>query len=87
MANILKNQALNEELKKKGPKLAHNINYHEAENNVRARLYLSLGTEGKKTFHQKHVKLKIQETPFRETVAHLKSLFDKEKNITYKRFL
>ena len=73
MANILKNQALNEEMKRKGPKLAHNIYYHEAENNVRARLYLSLGTEGKKKFHQKHVNLKIHETPFRELVAHLKT--------------
>ena len=87
MANILKNQALNEEMKRKGPKLAHNIYYHEAENNVRARLYLSLGTEGKKKFHQKHVNLKIHETPFRELLAHMKTLFDKEKNITYERFL
>ena len=31
--------------------------------------------------------LKIHETPYRELLAHMKTLFDKEKNITYERFL
>ena len=50
---------INEETKRKGPRLAHNVFYFEALTKVRARLYMALGEEGISRFHQKHPRLEI----------------------------
>ena len=45
---ILRTDALNAEAKRKGPKIGHAAFYHEVDNSVRARLYLSIGAETSK---------------------------------------
>ena len=86
-ANRKKVDALNAEIRRKGPRLAHNVFYHELENNMRARLLLSLGTEGTRRFKQKNPNLKLHETTFRDFYKLLEDLFKKAKNLTYERFM
>ena len=46
-AQIVKTDAINAELKAKGPRLGNGAYYHEVDNSVKSRLYLSLGEEGR----------------------------------------
>ena len=78
---------INEESKRKGPRLAHNVFYFEALTKVRARLYMALGEEGISRFHQKHPRLEIHETSLRELVEKLEATFKAEENVIYERFV
>ena len=84
---ILQNDALNEEIKRRGPKLANGIYYHEVEVRIRARLFLALGKEGQRRFKQKHPKVEIHSTTFRDFSKLLKDLFEAEVNVTYERII
>ena len=86
-ANRKKIEALNAEARRKGPRVAHNVFYHELENSMRARLYLSLGTEGVRRFKTKFPNVKLAETPFRDLYTNLETTFKLEKNLTYERFI
>ena len=78
---------INEESKRKGPRLAHNVFYFEALTKVRARLYMALGEEGINRFHQKHPRLEVHETSLRKFVEKLEATFKAEENVIYERFL
>ena len=85
-ANRRKVEALNNEARKKGPRLAHNVFYHELENTIRAKLYLWLGTEGTRKLKLKSPNLKLQETTFRDFHKLCVETFKLEKNNAYERF-
>ena len=86
-ANRRKVDATNTELRRKGPRLAHNVFYHELENNMKARLFLSLGKEGTRRYNQKYPNSKLHEVNFRDFYKRLEEVFKKEKNLCYERFL
>ena len=86
-ANRKKVDATNAELRRKGPRLAHNVFYHELENNMKARLFLSLGKEGTRRYNQKYPNSKLHEVNFRDFYKRLEDVFKKEKNLCYERFL
>ena len=86
-ANRKKIDAQNCEARRKGPRVAHNVYYHDLENSMRARIYLSLGTEGLRRFKVKHPNLKLQETTFRDLFKLMETVFKKERNLTYERFI
>ena len=46
----------NEERRTRGPRVGHNVYYNEVQKKLVSRLFLSLGTEGKKRFLQKNGK-------------------------------
>ena len=80
-----KHTAVNEEIKRRGPRISHGVYYHELEVKVRARLFIALGKEGQRRFTQKHPKVKIHETKFKDFAKLLETLFDAEKNTTFER--
>ena len=43
-----------EERRERGPKVGHNVFYNEVQKRFTSRLFLALGTEGKKKFVQKN---------------------------------
>ena len=46
----------NKERRTRGPRVGHNVYYNEVQKKLVSRLFLSLGTEGKKRFLQKNAK-------------------------------
>ena len=72
-ANCRKVDAKNAELRRKGPKL--NVFYHELENNMKARLLLSLGKEGTRWYNQKYPNSKLHEVNFRDFYKRLEDVF------------
>ena len=69
-----------------GPKVGHNVYYNEVEKRVASRLFLALGTEGKKKFVQKNPHVEVSKLEFREMVALAKVSFDKTQSVTYERY-
>ena len=53
---------------------------------VASRLFLALGTEGKKKFVQKNPHVEVSKLEFREMVALAKIAFDKTQSVTYERY-
>ena len=49
----------NEERRTRGPRVGHNVFYNEVQKKLMSRLFLSLGTEGKKQFLQKSPHVEI----------------------------
>ena len=84
---ILRTDALNAEAKRKGPKIGHAAFFHEVDNSVRARLYLSIGAEAQRRLKLKHPKIEIATESVKTLVEKLDALFKLEKNITYERVL
>ena len=76
----------NEERRERGPKVGHNVFYIEVQKRLTSRLFLALGTEGKKKFVQKNPHIEISKVEFREMVILAKVSFEKTKNITYERY-
>ena len=58
----------NEERRARGPRVGHNNYYNEVEKKVVSRLFLSLGTEGKKRFLQKNPHVEISKMSFKEII-------------------
>ena len=76
----------NEERRARGPKVRHNVYYNEVQKRVASRLFLALGTEGKKKFVQKNSHVEVSKLEFREMVAIAKVSFDKTQSVTYERY-
>ena len=76
----------NEERNARKPKVGHNLFYHEIEKRLTSRLYLALGTEGKKRFVQKNPHTEISKVELREMVRLAKKSFEKTKSVTYERY-
>ena len=67
--------------------MGHNVFYHEDRKRLSSRLFLALGTEGKKKFVQKNPHKEISEfSEFREIVRLAKISFEKTKSKTYERY-
>ena len=71
----------NEERVARGPKVGHNLFYHEVGKRLTFRLFLASGTEGKKKFVQKNPHTEISKLGFREIVRLAKISFEKTKSI------
>ena len=76
----------NEERKTRGPKVGHNVSYNEVQKRVASRLFLALGTEGKKKFVQKNPHVEVSKLELRQMVALAKTSFDKSQSVTYERY-
>ena len=76
----------NEERRERGPKVGHTVFYNEVQKRLTSRLFLALGTDGKKEFVQKNPHLEISKIEFREMVRLAKVSFEKTRNITYERY-
>ena len=76
----------NEERKERGPKVGHNVFYNEVQKRIASRLFLALGTEGKRRFVKKNSHIEVSKLECRELVALAKIAFEKTKSITYKRY-
>ena len=76
----------NEERKTRGPKVGHNVYYNEVQKRVASRLFLALGTVGKKKFVQKNPHVEVSKLEFRQMVALAKTSFDKSQSVTYERY-
>ena len=50
-------------------------------------LYLSIGTEGRRSFRSKHPHFQIEKQPFKELWQSMEDSFTKVRNITYDRFV
>ena len=76
----------NEERRTRGPRVGHNIFYNEVQKKLVSRLFLSLGTEGKKRFLQKNPHVEISKMLFKEITELAEVLFQKVKYVTYERY-
>ena len=76
----------NEERVMRGPKVGHNVFYHEVGKRLTSQLFLALGAEGKKKFIQKNPHTEISKFGFREIVRLAKISFVETKCITYERY-
>ena len=66
--------------------MGHNVFYHEVGKRLTSRLFLALGSEGKKKFIQKNPHTEVPKLGFREIVRLSKISLEKTKCITYERF-
>ena len=76
----------NEERRERGPKVGHNLIYYEVQKRLTSRLFLALGTEGKRNLVQKNAHIEISKLGFRDMVRLAKISFENTKNITYERY-
>ena len=76
----------NEERKTRGPRVGHNVFYNEVQKKLVSRLFLSLGTEGKKRFLQKNPHAEISKMTFREITDLAEVSFQKVKCVTNERY-
>ena len=76
----------NEERRARGPKVGHKVYYNEVQRRIASRLFLALGTEGKKKLVQKNLHVEVSKLEFREIVALSKASFDKTQSVTYERY-
>ena len=60
--------------------------YNEVQKRLTSRLFLALGTEGKKKFVQKNPHAEVSKLEFREMVAMAKASFEKTRNLTYEQY-
>ena len=76
----------NGEKRERGPKVGHNVFYNEVQKRLTSRLFLALGTEGKKKFVQKNPHIEISKIELREMVRLAKVSSEMKKKITYERY-
>ena len=76
----------NEERRTTGPRVGHNVFYNEVQKKLVSRLFLCLGTEGKKRFLQKNPHAEISKMTFREITELAEVSFQKVKCVTYERY-
>ena len=76
----------NEERRTRGPRVGHNVFYNEVQKKLVSRLFLSLGTEGKKRFLQKNPHAEISKMTFKEITDLADVSFQKVKCVTYERY-
>ena len=75
----------NEERRTRGPRVGHNVLYNEVQKKLVSRLFLSLGTEGKKRFLQKNPHVEISKMSFRDITELAEVSFQKVKCVKYER--
>ena len=75
-----------EERRTRGPRLSHNVFYNEVQKKLVSRLFLSLGTEGKKRFLHKNPYVEISKMTFRDITELAEASFQKLKYVTYERY-
>ena len=75
----------NEERKERGPKVRHNLFYNKVQKRIASRLFLALGTEGKKRFVKKNSHIEVSKLEFRELVALAKIAFEKTKKYNIRK--
>ena len=76
---------MNIERRRKGPRIALNWFYHEAEARLKSRLFFALGNEGKRRFADSYPHTDISVTPFREFHNAYETLFNIERDYTVER--
>ena len=76
----------NEERRARGPKVGHNVYYHEEQKRLASRLFLALGSEGKEKFVQKNPHTEVSKLEFGEMVELPKISFEKTQGVTYERY-
>ena len=75
----------NEERNTRGPKVGHNVFYHDVGKRLLSRLFLALGSEGKKIFIKENPHTEVSKLGFPEIVRLSKISFEETKCITYER--
>ena len=75
-----------EEIRTRGPRFCHNVFYNEVQKKLVPRLFLSLGTEGKKRFLQKNPHVEMSKMSFRDITELAEVSFQKVKCVTYERY-
>ena len=76
----------NEERRTRGPRVGHNVFYNEVQKKLVSRLFLSLGTEGKKRFLQRNPHAEISKMTFKEITELAEVSFQKLKCVRYERY-
>ena len=76
----------NEERRTRGPRVGHNVFYNEVQKKLVSRLFLSLGTKGKKRFLQKNPHAEISKMSFRDITELAAVSFQKVECVTYERY-
>ena len=76
----------NEERRTRDPMVGHNVFYNEVQKKLVSRLFLSLGTEGKKQFLQKNPHVEVSKMSFRDITELAEVSFQKVKCMTYERY-
>ena len=76
----------NEVRRTRGSKVGHKIYYSDVQKKLVSRLFLSLGTEGKKRFLHKNLHAEVSKTSFKEMVELAADSFQKVKCVTYERY-
>ena len=76
----------NEERRTRGPRVGHNVYYNEVQKKLVSRVFLSLGTEGKKRLLQKNPHAEISKISFTEITELASVSFQKVKCLTYERY-
>ena len=73
----------NEERRVRGPKIGHNVYYHEVQKILASRLFLALGTERKKCLYKK---THIQKSQNWNLFELAKISFEKKQSVTSERY-
>ena len=76
----------NEERRTRGPRVVQKVYYNEVQKKLVSRLFLSLGTEGKKRFLQKNPHAEISKLSFKEITELASVSFQNIKCMTYERY-
>ena len=76
----------NEERRTRDPRVGHNVFYNEVQKKLVSRLFLSLGTEGKKRFLQKNPHVEVTKMLFKDITELAEVSFQKVKCMTYERY-
>ena len=65
----------NEDKRTRGPRVGHNVYYNLVQKKLVSRLFLSLGTEGKKRFRRKKTHAEISKKSFKEIAESASTSF------------
>ena len=76
---------INEERRSKGPRIAPDFFFQEAQQRIKYRLFFSLGSEGRKTFLQTYPHADLSDISFKEFSHNCVLLFKKDKNYIRER--
>ena len=76
----------NDKRKTRGPRVGHNVFYNEVQKKLVSRLFLSLGTEGKKRFLQRNPHAEVSKMTFRKITNLAEFSFQKVNCVTYERY-
>ena len=75
----------NQERRRKGPRIGHNLCYHEAEARLKSRLFFALGNEGKKRFLYSSTRVDLNKSSFIDFHKCCEDLFKGERDYTFEQ--